>query len=171
MIRSPKNLIAAAIVGMVLLISMMATPSAVKEAEYRQAVIAGGPEKFVEVRHVSEGLAVAILAEEESVNKVGREPGDEVGLHELMGMRYLLDNCKNVEEAKETLLSLKHYYSFIPCHYIIGDRSGKYFIFEFSPSRNRSYIIDGGDLSVSPTIWFFTIRKWRNSRNPASIGA
>jgi penicillin V acylase-like amidase (Ntn superfamily) len=54
----------------------------------------------------SEGLVVAILAEEESGNKVGREPGDEAGMHELMGMRYLLDNCKNVEEAKEALLSL-----------------------------------------------------------------
>jgi predicted choloylglycine hydrolase len=91
----------------------------------------------------SEGLVVSILAEEESGGKVGREPGDEVGMHELMGMRYLLDNCKNVEEAKEALLSLKHYYSFIPCHYIIGDRSGKSFIFEFAPARNRSYIIDG----------------------------
>jgi predicted choloylglycine hydrolase len=91
----------------------------------------------------SEGLVVSILAEEESVQKFGREPGNEVGLHELMSMRYLLDNCKNVEEAKEALLSLKHYYSFIPCHYIIGDRSGKSFIFEFSPNRNRSYIIDG----------------------------
>lgn len=91
----------------------------------------------------SEGLVVSILAEEESGNKVGREPGNEVGMHELMGMRYLLDNCKNVEEAKEALLSLKHYYSFIPCHYIIGDKTGKSFIFEFSPTRNRSYVIDG----------------------------
>lgn len=91
----------------------------------------------------SEGLAVAILADEESPSKVGLEPSDEVGMHELMGMRYLLDNCKNVEEAKEALLSLRHYYSFIPCHYIVGDRNGKSFIFEFSPNRNRSYIIDG----------------------------
>ena len=91
----------------------------------------------------SEGLVVSILAEEESGNKVGREPGNEVGMHELMSMRYLLDNCKNADEAKEALLSLKHYYSFIPCHYIIGDKTGKSFIFEFSPTRNRSYVIDG----------------------------
>jgi predicted choloylglycine hydrolase len=91
----------------------------------------------------AEGLVVSILAEEESLQKFGRETGNEVGLHELMSMRYLLDNCKNVAEAKEALLSLKHYYSFIPCHYIVGDRSGKSFIFEFSPNRNRSYIIDG----------------------------
>lgn len=91
----------------------------------------------------SEGLAVSILAEDESGERVGHEPDSEVGVHELMSMRYLLDNCKNMEEAKEALLSLKHYYSFIPCHYIIGDRSGKSFIFEFSPTRNRNYIIDG----------------------------
>jgi len=91
----------------------------------------------------SEGLAVAILAEEESLRKAGHEPSNEVGLHELMSMRYLLDNCRNVEEAKEALLSLKHYYSFIPCHYIVADQSGKSFIFEFSPNRNRSYILDG----------------------------
>jgi hypothetical protein len=30
----------------------------------------------------SEGLVVAIAAEEESGGKVGREPGDEVGMHE-----------------------------------------------------------------------------------------
>lgn len=91
----------------------------------------------------SEGLVVSILAEEESLRKAGHEPSDEVGIHELMSMRYLLDNCRNIEEAKEALLSLKHFYSFIPCHYIVADQSGKSFIFEFSPSRNRSYIIDG----------------------------
>ena len=91
----------------------------------------------------SEGLTVAILAEEESLRKVGREPANEVGLHELMSMRYLLDNCKNIEEAKEALLFLKHYYSFVPCHYIVADREGRSFIFEFSPNRNRSYILEG----------------------------
>lgn len=91
----------------------------------------------------SEGLAVSILSESESGQKVGYEPGNEVGLYELLSMRYLLDNCKNVEEAKEALLFLKHYYCFLPLHYIIADRSGKSFIFEFSPARNRSYLIDG----------------------------
>ncbi|MBN1223249.1 MAG: linear amide C-N hydrolase [Candidatus Aminicenantes bacterium] len=91
----------------------------------------------------SEGLTVAILAEEESLRKFGHEPGNEAGFAELSAMRYLLDNCKNVQEAKEAMLSLKHFYGFIPCHYIIGDLSGKSFIFEFSPNRNRSYIIDG----------------------------
>jgi predicted choloylglycine hydrolase len=91
----------------------------------------------------SQGLAVAIAAEEESVQKVGHEPSNEVGVHELMSMRYLLDACKNIEEAKQALLTLKHYYSFVPCHYIVADRSGDSFVFEFSPNRNRSHVIDG----------------------------
>jgi len=91
----------------------------------------------------SEGLTVAILAEEESLERFGHEPANEVGFGELSAMRYLLDNCKNVEEAKEAMIALKHFYGFIPCHYIIADQWGKSFIFEFSPNRNRSYIIDG----------------------------
>jgi predicted choloylglycine hydrolase len=91
----------------------------------------------------SEGLAVAILAEEESIRKHGLEPGSGVGMRELFSMRYLLDNCKDVDEAKEAMLYLKHYYGFIPCHYIIADRSGRSFIFEFSGTRNRTYITEG----------------------------
>ena len=58
-------------------------------------------------------------------------------------MRYLLDNCKNIAEAKQAMLYLKHYYTFLPCHYIIADRNGKSFVFEFSPLRNRTFIVDG----------------------------
>lgn len=91
----------------------------------------------------SEGLAVAILADDESPDKVGLESSYEVGFSELLSMRYLLDNCRNVDEAKEALLSLKHFYGFIPCHYIVSDRQGKSFIFEFSPQRNKTIITDG----------------------------
>jgi len=91
----------------------------------------------------SEGLAVAMLAEEESIQKHGLEPANGIGIHELLSMRYLLDNCKDVDEAKEAMLYLKHYYAFIPCHYIISDRQGRSFIFEFSGTRNRTLIIDG----------------------------
>jgi len=91
----------------------------------------------------SEGLTVSILAEEESIRTFGLEQANGIGIHELLSMRYLLDNCKDVEEAKQALLYLKHYYGFIPCHYIIADRFGNSFIFEFSASRNKTFIIDG----------------------------
>jgi predicted choloylglycine hydrolase len=91
----------------------------------------------------SQGLTVAIMADDETISSVGLEATQGVGMHELASMRYLLDNCKDVPEAKEAMLRLKHYYSFIPCHYIIGDSSGRSFIFEFHPQRNRIGIVDG----------------------------
>jgi predicted choloylglycine hydrolase len=91
----------------------------------------------------SEGLTVAIFADDETVNKYGMHPSQGVGLHELMSMRYLLDNCANVDEAKQAMLSLEHFYMFIPCQYIVGDRTGDSFVFEFSPERDATAITDG----------------------------
>lgn len=59
----------------------------------------------------SEGLCVAILADEESWMKFGLNPANGIGLHELLSMRYLLDNCKDTREAKEAMLYQKHFYS------------------------------------------------------------
>lgn len=91
----------------------------------------------------SEGLTVAIFADDETVSEYGLHPSQGVGLYELVAMRYLLDNCSNVEEAKEAMLSLKHYYMFVPCQYLVADREGNSFVFEFSPLRNGTSIIEG----------------------------
>lgn len=92
----------------------------------------------------SEGLTVAILADNNGLNPLS-EParGVEVGLNELLVTRYLLDNCKNTDEAKEALLGLKQFYTFAPLHYIIADRRGKSFIYELGVSRNVSHITTG----------------------------
>lgn len=89
------------------------------------------------------GLVVAIFGDDDTVMRYGMHPSNGIGLHELMSMRYLLDTCGNVTEAKEALLLAKHVYGFVPCHYLIADRSGESFIFEFSPYRHETYIIDG----------------------------
>jgi len=93
----------------------------------------------------SEGLTVAVLADDESPIKYPTEPtsGRQVGFHELQIMRYLLDRCSNTEEAKEALLSLKQHYSNIPLHYIIGDRYGHSFVWEHSYTMNRYFIVEG----------------------------
>lgn len=93
----------------------------------------------------SEGLTVAILADDESPIKYPAEPtgGRQVGFHELQIMRYLLDRCSNIEEAKEALLSLKLHYTNIPLHYLIGDRYGNSFVWEHSYTMNRHFIIEG----------------------------
>ncbi len=94
----------------------------------------------------SEGLTVAILGEEEAMKKTRSqmEQGtSDIGFHEFSAMRYLLDHCKDVNEAKDALLYLKHYFFSIPCHYIIADRYGNSFLFEFSHGRNKTFITDG----------------------------
>jgi predicted choloylglycine hydrolase len=91
----------------------------------------------------SEGLSLAVLGDE--VNNTDCHPVEssfEVGLNEFQIMRYLLDNCKNVEEAKESLLWLKQYYQLFRLHYLVADNTGKSFVFEFSRHRNQSHIIE-----------------------------
>jgi predicted choloylglycine hydrolase len=90
----------------------------------------------------SEGLCVACMGDGEYNSCFQPEPSSEVGINEFLILRYLLDNCKNVQEAKESLLSLKQYYSFAPMHYMIADNKGNSFVFEFSRHRNQSHIIE-----------------------------
>jgi hypothetical protein len=87
------------------------------------------------------GLSVALLADNETPEP---EPTGQpqVGLSEQQVVRYLLDTCATVDEAKEALLLAKHYYFFTPCHFVVADRSGASFVWEHSPRRNREMIIE-----------------------------
>lgn len=91
------------------------------------------------------GLMVALNADGESVQKFPIMPtfGSAVGISEIQILRLLLETCATVEEAKELMLESKHFYMCAPCHYLISDRSGKSFVWEFSPTRNAELIIDG----------------------------
>ena len=71
-----------------------------------------------------------------------RPAAPRVGLAEQQVVRYLLDTCATVDEAKEALLLAKHYYFFTPCHFVVADRSGASFVWEHSPRRNREVIVD-----------------------------
>jgi penicillin V acylase-like amidase (Ntn superfamily) len=92
----------------------------------------------------SEGLTVALLADDEIASKFPIEPVVEggVGLGILQMPRMLLDTCANVEEAKGALLTTKQYYEFLPVHYLIADRHGKAFVWEYSQTRNREHILE-----------------------------
>ena len=87
------------------------------------------------------GLAVALLADNESPEQ---EPvaGFQVGLAEQQVVRYLLDTCADVDEAQAALLLAKHYYFFTPCHFLVADRSGRSFVWEHSPRRNREIVVE-----------------------------
>jgi hypothetical protein len=90
----------------------------------------------------SKGLTVALLA-----NNTGVAPTPsnawEGGLSEVEIGRYLLENCTDVEEARQALASIDFYYALVACHYIIGDRDGNSFVWEYSVNRKRRYVVDG----------------------------
>ena len=94
----------------------------------------------------SEGLTVTHLYAD-SVNAEEYRPAREygVGINEMLAVQLLLDNCKTVDEAKETLLYNKHFYLLLPTHFLIADRFGKSFIWEYSSRHNKEYITDGND--------------------------
>ena len=89
----------------------------------------------------SAGLAVSLMADNESA---APEPSAvaQVGLSEQQIIRYLLDTCATVDEAKQALLLAKQYYFFVPCHFLVADRSGRSFVWEYSPGHNREHIVE-----------------------------
>jgi predicted choloylglycine hydrolase len=89
----------------------------------------------------SAGLAVSLLADNEST---APEPTSvaQVGLSEQQIVRYLLDSCATVDEARQALLLAKQYYFFVPCHFLVADRSGRSFVWEYSAGHNREHIIE-----------------------------
>lgn len=92
----------------------------------------------------SEGLTVSVLSDYEFKPEFPIDPAEEggIGLDELQVQRMLLDTCANVDEAKEALLLTKQYYAFMPQHYLVADRHGKAFVWEYSHAHNREYIIE-----------------------------
>lgn len=91
----------------------------------------------------SEGLAVTHLYADK-VNARSYKPSAEYGLgiNEMLAVQFLLDCCKTVDDAKELLLCNKHFYILLPTHFLIADKNGKSFVWEYSPEHNKEYIID-----------------------------
>jgi predicted choloylglycine hydrolase len=89
----------------------------------------------------SAGLGVSLMADNEST---APEPSvvAQVGLSEQQIIRYLLDTCATVDEAKQALLLAKQYYFFVPCHFLVADRTGRSFVWEYSAGHNREHIVE-----------------------------
>jgi predicted choloylglycine hydrolase len=118
----------------------------------------------------SEGLTVALLADDELMSKYEMEGTGEkeaVGLGVLQTVRLLLDTCATVAEAKEALLTQKQYYEFIPVHYLVADRHGDAFVWEYSPSHNREYIVEDPGRPLVTTN--FSLHRHLEEGRPPSI--
>ena len=116
----------------------------------------------------SEGLTVTLamdaqLDDEPSVAPT-RVPA--VGLGELQTLRLLLDTCATVEEAKQALWSTKQYYQYVPIHYLIADRFGNAFVWEYSEAHNQEYVIENPGQPLVMTN--FTLHKQLTDGKPPS---
>jgi len=123
----------------------------------------------------SQGLCAALLTDTELMREHKMEPSNDlqVGFNEIQLIRYLLETCADVDEAKDALLQVKQYYSFVPCHYIIADANGRAFLWELSYSRNKSHIIDSdGEPLVTTNFMLHQYpdrKKLPTERNPQGI--
>jgi acyl-CoA:6-aminopenicillanic acid acyl transferase/Leucine Rich Repeat (LRR) protein len=116
----------------------------------------------------SEGLTVTLAMDDEQFSKGKVEPTRHpaVGLGELQTLRLVLDTCATVEEAKEALLTTKQYYQYVPVHYLIADRNGKAFVWEYSEQHNKEYIVESPGEPLVMTN--FTIHKYVEDGKPPS---
>lgn len=116
----------------------------------------------------SEGLTVALLADDELMAKFPMEPAgsDAVGLGVVQMLRMLLDCCATADEAKELLLMTKQYYEIVPVHYLVADRHGKSFVFEHSQTRNREHVIENPGKPLVTTN--FSLHRHLDGKTPPS---
>jgi Acyl-coenzyme A:6-aminopenicillanic acid acyl-transferase len=100
------------------------------------------------------GLVAALLSDDESTTGGGSAGGLEptfapaVGLSEVELCRFVLETCGDVDEALGALRLARHYYFFHPQHFIIADRSGRSFVFEYGPAHNGEHVIWGEGLQI-----------------------
>jgi hypothetical protein len=116
----------------------------------------------------SEGLTVALLADDELLSKYRMEPtgGPAAGLGALQTLRLLLDTCATAAEAKEALLETKQYYEYIPVHYLVADRFGNAFVWEYSQSHNKEFIVENPDQPLVTTN--FSLHRYLHNHKPPS---
>ena len=99
-------------------------------------------------------LVAALLADDDpttgGAGAAGLEPtlGPAVGLSEVELCRDVLETCADVDEALEALRVARHCYFLHPQHFLIADRSGRSFVYEFSPARNGEHVLWGEGVQV-----------------------
>jgi hypothetical protein len=96
------------------------------------------------------GLAAVLnLADAENA-RVPVDAGPQVGVSSGQLLRFLLDTCRTVEEAKAALLGAKQYDLGVALHYLVADPSGAAFVWERGPGGDEHIVeADGGALCMT----------------------
>ena len=110
----------------------------------------------------STGLTVCCMPQNDSLININipLSRKETTGLYMLQLARLILDTCSNVNEAKVKILNAKISDIYSGIHMLVADKTGKSFIFEFSPKENKVHFFDNQSkaqiltnlpLSVYPT--------------------
>jgi Acyl-coenzyme A:6-aminopenicillanic acid acyl-transferase len=100
------------------------------------------------------GLVAAMLSDDDSTIGGGTPAGADptfapaVGLSEIEFCRYVLETCATAEQALEAVRVARHYYLFHPEHFVVADRSGRAFVYEFAPGHNTEHVMWADGLQV-----------------------
>jgi Acyl-coenzyme A:6-aminopenicillanic acid acyl-transferase len=96
----------------------------------------------------------ALLSDDDSttggLSGAGLEPtfAPAVGLSEVELCRYVLERCADVDEALEALRLARHYYFLHPQHFLVADRSGRSFVYEYGRAHNREHVLWGDGTQI-----------------------
>ncbi|MGO1056361.1 C45 family autoproteolytic acyltransferase/hydolase [Crossiella sp. CA198] len=94
------------------------------------------------------GLAVVLLIADAENASPPVDEGPQVGVSSVQLPRFLLDTCRNAEEARAALLDAKQYDMGTPLHYLVADAGGDSFVWE--RVSGNEHITDGdGALCVT----------------------
>lgn len=96
------------------------------------------------------GLAVVLLIADFETATPPDDFSAQVGLNSVQLPRFLLDTCENTEQAKQALLTAKHYDHGMPLHYLVADAHGKAFVWERG-GTGAEHVIEVGDAPLCVT--------------------
>ena len=91
----------------------------------------------------SEGLVIALLADDEIMARATPAPGVQAGFDVLQVGRHVLETCADAPEAERALEQARLYYTAIPCHYLVADRHGRSFVWENEVDLSGGHALAG----------------------------
>lgn len=110
------------------------------------------------------GLVVSMMQLIDRTASTFGAPDIQPGLNELEVLRFLLDRCRTVEDAKRLFEEQKWYLSWMPCHYIIADADGVVMMAEPGDDNTMHTVVkrDGSMRSTNHSLLRQIPESWEN---------
>lgn len=110
------------------------------------------------------GLVVSMMQLIDRAPSTFSSPDIEPGLNELEALRFILDRCRTVEDARRVFEEQKTYLSWMSCHYIIADADGVVMMAEPGDDNTMHTVVkcDGSMRSTNHSLLRQLPESWEN---------